>query len=94
MGYDKYEQTSLQKFKKKTIQFYEETTVYVNHMSEREIEEYVKTGEPMDKAGGYAIQGRFASYVKGINGDYNNVVGFPAARFYQALKHEGIDLCK
>lgn len=93
-GYDRYEQSSLPRFKKKTIQFYEETTVHINHMSEKEIEAYVKTGEPMDKAGAYAIQGRFASYVKGINGDYNNVVGFPAAHLYQALKQEGIDLRK
>ncbi len=91
-GYDKYEQTGLQRFHKKTIQFYEETTVHVNHMSEKEIEEYVKSGESLDKAGGYAIQGRFASFVKGISGDYNNVVGFPISKLYQALKREGIDI--
>ncbi|MDO5519616.1 MAG: Maf family protein [bacterium] len=91
-GYDRYEQSGLQRFKKKTIQFYDETTVTLNHMTEKEIEEYVKTGEPMDKAGAYAIQGRFASFVKGINGDYNNVVGFPISKLYQALKREGIDI--
>ncbi|MDO5291354.1 MAG: Maf family protein [bacterium] len=91
-GYDRYEQSGLQRFKKKTIQFYDETTVTLNHMTEKEIEEYVRSGEPMDKAGAYAIQGRFASFVKGINGDYNNVVGFPISKFYQALKREGIDI--
>lgn len=91
-GYDKYEKQGTESLKKKTIQFYEETTVRINHMSEKEIEQYVKTGEPMDKAGAYAIQGRFAVYVKGIDGDYNNVVGFPIARFYQALKQEGIQI--
>ena len=91
-GYDKYEQAGIQRGKKKTIQFFEETVVHINHMNEREIEEYVKTGESMDKAGAYAIQGKFASFIKGINGDYNNVVGFPIARLYQALKKEGIDI--
>lgn len=91
-GYDNNEKQGTESLKKKTIQFYEETTVRINHMSEKEIEQYVKTGEPMDKAGAYAIQGRFAVYVKGIDGDYNNVVGFPIARFYQALKQEGIQI--
>ncbi|MCI9487942.1 MAG: septum formation protein Maf [Lachnospiraceae bacterium] len=66
--------------------FAEATKVHVLPMSDREIREYVKTGEPMDKAGAYGIQGRFAVYVRGIEGDYQNVVGLPLARLYGYLK--------
>jgi len=60
------------------------TTLY--SISNDEIEDYIKTGEPMDKAGAYGIQGCFAAYVQGICGDYNNVVGLPIGRLYQELK--------
>lgn len=66
--------------------FYEMTEVTVYPMSREEITAYVETGEPMDKAGAYGIQGRFAAYVKEIRGDYNNVVGLPVGRLYQELK--------
>ena len=54
--------------------FYESTDVTFYPVSDEEIREYVATGEPMDKAGSYGIQGLFGIYVKGISGDYNNVV--------------------
>ena len=57
---------------------------------EKQIEAYVATGEPMDKAGAYAIQGKCAAYVKGICGEYNNVVGLPVARLMQELFKLGI----
>lgn len=66
--------------------FYEKTNVICYDMSDSEIERYAATGDCMDKAGGYGIQGAFAAYVKGIEGDYNNVVGLPAARLYQEIK--------
>jgi septum formation protein len=66
--------------------FFEETDVEVYPLSEEEILSYIKSGEPMDKAGSYGIQGLFASYIKRIDGDYNNVVGLPVARLYQELK--------
>ena len=65
--------------------FSEKTDVLVYDMSETEIDRYIQTGEAMDKAGAYGIQGAFAAYVKGINGDYNNVVGLPVARLYHEL---------
>ena len=76
----------------KKISFAEGTKVTVYPMTEEEIEQYVATNEPMDKAGAYAIQGLFAPYIKGIEGDYYNIVGFPIAGIYQRLKAEGINL--
>lgn len=65
------------------------TKVYVNSMDEAEISAYIDTGEPMDKAGAYGIQGRFAAYIDRIEGDYYNVVGLPVSYVYQALKRLG-----
>jgi septum formation protein len=72
--------------KDKCVCFAEETKVRVSDMTDEEIAGYAATDEPMDKAGAYGIQGRFAAYVKGITGDYNNVVGLPVCRVYQELK--------
>ena len=55
-------------------------------MNEQEIEAYVQSGEPMDKAGAYGIQGIGGRFVEGIEGDYQNVVGLPMAKLYQVLK--------
>lgn len=63
-----------------------ETRVYVNPMTEQEIREYIATGDLMDKAGAYGIQGRFAAYIDRIEGDYYNVVGLPVSRVYRTLK--------
>lgn len=72
------------------VTFAEKTDVHVYPMTETQIDQYVKTKEPMDKAGGYGIQGYFAAYIKGISGDYNNVVGLPVGRVCQELfAHEG-----
>lgn len=66
--------------------FYERTDVSMYPMDEKEIEAYAATGEPMDKAGAYAIQGGCAAYIQSICGDYNNVVGLPVGRLYQEMK--------
>ena len=66
--------------------FFRETKVMVHSMSDEEIEGYLDTGEPYDKAGAYGIQGAFAAYVDGIEGDYTNVVGLPVSAVYQTLK--------
>ena len=65
------------------------TKVFVHAMSDEEIRGYIATGEPMDKAGGYGIQGRFAPYIDRIEGDYYNVVGLPVSYVYQVLKGLG-----
>lgn len=65
--------------------FYESTDVYVATMSDEEIEDYISTPEPYDKAGGYGIQGLFARFVERIEGDYLNVVGLPVHSLYQKL---------
>ena len=70
----------------KNVSFYEKTDVWVYDMTDEEIRDYINTGEPMDKAGAYGIQGKFAAYIKGIEGDYNNVVGLPVARLVHELK--------
>lgn len=66
--------------------FAERTDVHVYPMSPEEIRLYAEDEEPMDKAGAYGIQGRFAAFIKGIDGDYSNVVGLPVGRVYQELK--------
>ena len=66
--------------------FYEKTDVVFYPMTEEEIAKYVATGEPMDKAGSYGIQGIGGLYVREIHGDYNNVVGLPIARLYHELQ--------
>ncbi|MBR0086066.1 MAG: septum formation protein Maf [Lachnospiraceae bacterium] len=68
------------------ITFVEATEVKVAPMTDDEIEAYVKTGEPMDKAGAYAIQGIFCKFVESINGDYYTVMGLPIAKVYSELK--------
>ncbi len=72
--------------------FYEMSRVNVIDMDENEIRAYADTKEPMDKAGGYGIQGLFAPFIKGIEGDYYNIVGFPLSHIYTCLKEKGIIL--
>lgn len=66
--------------------FHEKTEVTFYPMSPDEIDWYVASKEPMDKAGAYGIQGLGGRFVQSIQGDYNNVVGLPIARLYQELK--------
>ena len=63
----------------------EETLVRFAEIPERDIEDYVRSGEPMDKAGAYAVQGRAALWVEGLVGDYFNVVGLPVYRLNRLL---------
>ena len=68
------------------VYFVEKTDVHVYPMTAEEILAYVETGEPMDKAGAYGIQGAFCKFIERIEGDYYNVMGLPVGRLYRTLK--------
>jgi len=76
----------------KKISFADVSKVIVHAMTGAQIDAYVATKEPMDKAGAYAIQGKFAVNIKEIIGDYYNIVGLPISKLYQTLLAEEIDL--
>lgn len=69
--------------------FYEVTDVYFKALSDVEITQYIKTNEPFDKAGAYAIQGYAARYIKKINGDYYTVMGMPLHKLYCYFQKRG-----
>lgn len=66
--------------------FYEKTDVTFYPVYKEDLKRYVESGDPLDKAGAYGIQGDFSIHIKEIQGDYNNVVGLPIGRLYQELK--------
>jgi septum formation protein len=68
----------------------ETTRVYFSALSDAEIADYVATGEPMDKAGAYGIQGRASRFIGKIEGDYFNVVGLPVALVTRMLREHGV----
>jgi septum formation protein len=70
----------------------ERTRVRVSDLSEAEIAWYVSTGEPFDKAGGYAVQGMASRFIERIDGSYSNVVGLPISSVYRLLKELGCDI--
>jgi septum formation protein len=76
------------------VSFAVSTKVVVQPLTSEQIKDYIATGEPMDKAGAYAIQGKFGIYIKEIIGDYYNIVGFPIAKIYETLLKKGIDIKK
>lgn len=76
----------------RAISFAECSEVEVDTMTDRQIEEYLDTKEGEDKAGSYAVQGIFAVHIRGIKGDYFNIVGLPVAAIYKRLYENGIDL--
>ena len=65
---------------------YDKTEVYVKDMSQEEIKKWIQTGEAMDKAGAYAIQGEFAVFIEKIKGNYTTVMGLPIHKVYDILK--------
>ena len=83
----------LQKYEKNIVEM-ASTEVTMRSLHNDEIWAYVNTGEPMDKAGAYAIQGQGAMLIEKINGCYSNVVGFPLSKFFTTLDHflEGLAL--
>ena len=72
--------------------FFEKTQVTFWPLTEKEIDSYIRTGEPMDKAGAYGIQGKGAIYIREIAGDFYNVMGLPIGKLYQELRKLGIDI--
>ncbi len=68
----------------------ESTIVHVSKLSEAEIESYVSSGQPMDKAGAYGIQGLASKYIERVEGCYFNVVGLPISLVYRHLKAAGV----
>jgi len=74
---------------KREVADYDKTLVKFAALTEKEIDWYVKTGEPMDKAGAYAIQGRGAMFIDEIAGNYHNVVGLPIPLVYRLAKRLG-----
>ncbi|MFC2002134.1 Maf family protein [Chloroflexota bacterium] len=78
--------------KNKTLSKSVETKVYIRKLTLMEIDAYVKSGEPLDKAGAYAIQGLGSVFVEKIDGDYYNVVGLPLSALTEALKEFGINI--
>lgn len=71
---------------------YEITKVKFKKLSKEEIEHYVKTGEPLDKAGAFAIQGMGAIFISSIKGCYSNVIGLPLHNLYKNLQKFGVDI--
>ena len=74
----------------RTQTFTEQTRIHFRSLSEAEIQAYVATGEPMDKAGAYGIQGLAGLFVTALDGDYYNVMGLPICRLTQVLRSFGI----
>lgn len=69
-----------------------ETRVYIKSLTEKEIDDYVKSGEPLDKAGAYAIQGLGVIIVDKIEGDYSNVIGLPLPKLAEILSRFGVSI--
>ena len=78
--------------KKQVLSKSVETKVYMRELEQKEISAYVKSGEPLDKAGAYAIQGLGSVFVERIEGDYFNVVGLPLCALSESLKEFGINV--
>lgn len=75
-----------------SLTFTELTKVYFKNISDQEINWYVETKEPLDKAGSYGIQGKGSILIEKIEGDFYNVMGFPISKFYEEMKKLGFKL--
>ena len=77
---------------KRTLTESVETKVYMRRISRKEMEWYIATGEPFDKAGGYGIQGKGSVFIEKIEGDYFTVVGLPISSLILSLRKFGVSL--
>ncbi len=75
----------------KTLSRCEKTQVFFDEIEKSEMENYIASKDPFDKAGGYGIQGAASRFIKGISGCYFNVVGFPVHLFYKMVKELGLE---
>lgn len=80
--------------KDKTITDYDITEVYFKKLSEKDIDLYIKTKEPLKKAGGYAVQGAGSVLIEKINGNHTNVIGLPTNKIYKHLLKLGVNILK
>lgn len=71
--------------------FVEKASVTFWELTDDEVASYIRTGEPLDKAGAYGIQGKGALLVKKVNGDYYTIVGLPISRLYRCLNDMGFN---
>ena len=84
--------TIMDSLSRKTLSRTVETKVYFKKLTDKEITEYVRSGEPMDKAGAYAVQGLGAVFIKKIDGDFFNVMGLPLHALAESLKKFGVNV--
>ena len=78
----------------KTDVFSESSKVFMKDITDEEIIEYIRTREPADKAGGYAVQGRGALFIEKIEGDFFNIMGLPVSRLYDHIKRLEIEIAQ
>lgn len=72
--------------KQKIYKDYDIVKVYLSEITPKEIKDWINSGEAMDKAGAYAIQGQFSKFIIKLEGSYNSVVGLPVQKLYQIIK--------
>jgi len=84
--------TIINRQSRKTITKSVETIVYFKKLTEKEIDDYIETGEPLDKGGAYGIQEKGALFVEKIEGDYFNIVGLPVYELAKELKKFGVKI--
>ncbi|MGI6662684.1 MAG: Maf family protein [Bacillota bacterium] len=77
---------------KRVLDDFDKTEVTMSPLTEEEIDWYVSTGEPMDKAGSYALQGIGGMFVVRVNGDFSSVIGLPLPKVYRLLRLAGVEL--
>lgn len=77
---------------KKEFQDVEITKVKFKEMSEQEIDDYIATGDPLDKAGSFGIQGQAAAFIERIEGDYGNIIGLPLFKLNALLNQAGVNI--